>query len=137
MWTLYVILTAVHIVALVVTGILWTVFDLGFETYLRPHLRDIQAVHFGSLYLVPWFLALGLAFEKLAVPAWHQAFFPAGLGALVFFTGIAYLFPRPQGIDPFYYWTRGWPMVLSMIGLSCLVAALIWTAAVLVIYTLK
>lgn len=134
MVTLYIALAALHIVALVVTGILWTAFDLGFQAKLRPHLRDIRAVHFGSLYLVPWLLALAWAFERLKVPAWHQVFFPAGLGALVFFTGIAYLFPRPEGLDPFYYWTKGWPMVLSMFGLACLVFALLWTATVLVLY---
>jgi hypothetical protein len=137
MWTLYVILTAAHIVSMVVTGILWTLYDLGYREALRPHLRDIRAVHFGSLYLVPWFLGLGLAFDKLGVPAWHQIFFPAGLGALVFFTGIAYMFPRPPGLDPFYYWTKGWAMVLSMFGLACLVLALFWTATVLVIYAWK
>jgi hypothetical protein len=134
--SLYVVLAAVHILAIVMTGILWTFFDLGFQTKLRPHLRDIKAVHFGSLYLVPWFLALAWAFERLAVPAWHQVFFPGGLGALVFFTGIAYLFPRPQGLDPFYSWTKGPAMVLSMVGLACLVVALLWTAAVLVVYAL-
>jgi len=134
--TLYFSLAAFHIVAIVVTGILWTILDLGFGSKLRPHLRDIRAVHFGSLYLVPWFLGLAVAFDKLQVPSWHQAFFPAGLGALVFFAGVAYLFPRPPGLDPFYYWTRGWPMVLSLIGLICLIVALLWTAAVLVIYSL-
>ena len=46
------------------------------------------------------------------------------------------MFPRPEGLDPFYYWTRGWPMVLSLIGLASLVIALLWTAAVLVLYGL-
>jgi hypothetical protein len=80
------------------------------------------------------FLGLAYAFEKLQVPPWHQVFFPAGLGLLVFFAGIAYLFPRPPDLDPFYYWTRGWAMVLSLIGLACLVVALLWTAGVLVAY---
>jgi hypothetical protein len=136
MEALYFVLVAVHVVALVVTGVLWTVIDLAPRSQLRPHLRDIRAVHFGSLYLVPWFLGLAYAFRRLGVPPWHQAFFPAGLGLLVFFTGIAYLFPRPAGLDPFYYWTRGWPMVLSLTGLACLVFALLWTAAVLVLYAL-
>ena len=136
METLYFVLAALHLVAVVVTGTLWTLLDLGYQPGLRPHLRDIRAVHFGSLYLVPWFLGLTYAFDKLRVPASQQVFFPAGLGALVFFAGIAYLFPRPPGLDPFYYWTRGWPMVLSLIGLACLVAALLWTAAVMVIYAL-
>lgn len=131
---LYWVLAAVHIVAIVATGILWTIIDLVPRSSLRPHLRDIRAVHFGSLYLVPWFLTLAYAFEQLRVPAWHWIFFPAGLGALVFFSGVAYLFPRPPGLDPFYYWTRGWPMVLSLLGLACLVVALLWTAAVLVFY---
>jgi len=134
MYALYLVLAALHIVAVVVTGLLWTILDLGYRPKVKLHLRDIRAVHFGSLYLVPWFLGLAYAFEKLRVPAWHQLFFPIGLGALVFFAGIGYLFPRPPGLDPFYYWTRGWPLVLSLIGLGCLVAALLWTAAALVFY---
>ena len=70
------------------------------------------------------------------MPEWHWAFFPAGLGLLVFFSGIAWMFPKPTDIDPFYYWTRGWPMVLSLIGLAFLVVALFWTAGVLVLYAL-
>ena len=136
MQTLYFLLVALHIAAVLVTGILWTILDLGYGSKLRPHLRDIRAVHFGSLYLVPWFLGLTYAFDKLLVPALHQVVFPAGLGALIFFSGVAYLFPRPPGLDPFYYWTRGWPMVLSMLGLACLVVALLWTGAVLVVYSL-
>jgi hypothetical protein len=134
MQALYFILVAVHIVALVATGILWTIIDLVPNSGLRPHFRDIRAVHFGSLYLVPWLLGLSWAFHRLRVPAWHQVFFPAGLGLLIFFTGIAYVFPRPPDLDPFYYWTRGWALVLSMIGLACLVLCLLWTAVVLVLY---
>jgi hypothetical protein len=133
---LYFILAAIHLVAIPVTGILWTIIILRPQTALRKNLRDIRAVHFGSLYLVPLFLELAYAFERLQVPTWHQAFFPAGLGLLVLFAGVAYLFPRPPGLDPFYYWTRGLPMVLSLIGLACLVVALCWTAAVLVVYSL-
>jgi len=136
MQALYFILAAVHVLAILVTGILWTVIDLAPQSGLRPHFRDIRAVHFGSLYLVPWFLGLAYAFDKLGVPAWHQVIFPVGLGALVFFAGVGYLFPRPAGLDPFYYWTRGWGMVLSLIGLACLVAAMLWTAGVLVFYAL-
>jgi hypothetical protein len=136
MRSVYMILTALHIVSMVVTGILWTLIDLGYGKALKPTYRDIRAVHFGSLYLVPWFLGLAYAFDVLKVPSWHQIFFPAGLGALVFFSGVAYIFPRPAGLDPFYYWTKGPAMVLSMIGLACLVFALFWTAAVLVIYSL-
>lgn len=136
MQTVYFVLAAVHIVSLVVTGILWTIIDLVPKSSLKSELRDIRAVHFGSLYLVPWFLGLAFAFERLHVPAWHQAFFPAGLGALVFFSGVGYLFPRPPGLDPFYYWTKGWAMILSMVGLACLVFALLWTAAVIAIYAL-
>jgi hypothetical protein len=130
----YFVLVAVHIFAIVVTGVLWTIIDLVPRTALRPHLRDIRAVHFGSLYLVPWFLGLLYAFERLQVPPWHWAFFPAGLGLLVFCSGVGYLFPRPPGLDPFYFWTRGWALVLSMIGLACLIVGLLWTASVLVIY---
>jgi hypothetical protein len=134
MQRLYFVLAAVHLVAIVVTGTLWTVVDLVPKTSLRPHLRDIRAVHFGSLYLVPIFLGLAYAFERLRVPWPHQVFFPVGLGLLVFFAGVAYLFPRPAGLDPFYYWTRGPALVLSLVGLVCLVVCLLWTAVVLVIY---
>ena len=130
------ILVAVHLVAIVVTGMMWTIIDLKPKSALRKNIRDIRAVHFGSLYLVPMFLGFGLAFDRLKVPAWHQAFFPAGLGLLVFFSGLGYVFPRQEGIDSFYYWTKGLPMVLAMIGLACLVVCLLWTAAVLVIYSL-
>src|SRR5262249_47480584 len=54
----YFILAAVHVLALVVTGILWAVIDLVPGTRLKRHFRDVRAVHFGSLYLVPWFLGL-------------------------------------------------------------------------------
>jgi hypothetical protein len=134
MRSVYFILAAVHIVSMVVTGILWTLIDLGYGAALKSSYRDIRAVHFGSLYLVPWFLGLAYAFDALHVPQWHQIFFPAGLGALVFFSGIAYVFPRQPGLDPFYYWTKGLPMVLSMIGLGCLVVALFWTVTVLIVY---
>jgi hypothetical protein len=134
MHSLYFVLAALHLVAIVVTGVLWTLVDLGYQRTLSPHLRDIRAVHFGSLYLVPWFLGLAFAFDRLRVPTWQTYFFPAGLGALVLLSGIGYLFPRPPGLDPFYYWTRGWPMFFSLIGLACLVFSLLWTATVLVIY---
>ncbi len=137
MQTLYFVLAAVHVVAIVVTGLLWTTLDLSPNSRLRPHFRDIRAVHFGSLYLTPWFLGLAYAFERLRVPPWQQLIFPCGLGALVFFAGVAYLFPRPAGLDPFYYWTRGWALVLSLVGLFCLATALVWTAAVLVVYSVS
>jgi hypothetical protein len=137
MQALYFVLAAVHIVAVIVTGILWTILDLQPQTELRRSFRDIRAVHFGSLYLVPWFLGLAYAFERLRVPPWHQAFFPAGLGALVLFSGIGYLFPRPPGLDPFYYWTRGPAKVLALIGLACLVICLLWTVGVLILYGLR
>lgn len=133
---LYYILAALHIVALVVTGILWTIIDLWPHSELKKSFRDIRAVHFGSLYLVPWFLGLAYAFQQLHVPSVHQLVFPAGLGLLVFFSGLGYLFPLPPGVDPFYYWTRGWGLFFSMIGLAFLVVALCWTAAILVIYSL-
>jgi hypothetical protein len=136
MLELYFVLAALHVVALVVTGILWAVIDLVPHSKLRPHFRDIRAVHFGSLYLVPWFLGLAWAFKELRVPPVQQLFFPAGLGLLVLFSGIGYMFPRPKGLDPFYYWTKGPAMVLSLTGLACLVVALVWTAAVLVLYSL-
>ena len=132
----YFILAAVHVVAVVVTGILWTTIDLVPGSKLRLHLRDIRAVHFGSLYLVPWFLGLSWAFARLRVPWGHQVFFPAGLGLLVFFSGVGYLFPKPEGLDPFYYWTRGPAKVLALIGLACLIVCLLWTAGVLVYFAL-
>jgi hypothetical protein len=134
MLTVYMILAAVHIVAIAVTGILWTIIVLKPQSSLRQHFRDIRAVHFGSLYLTPWFLGLAWAFQQLQVPPLHQVVFPIGLGLLVFFSGLGYCFPIPPGIDPFYYWTRGWGLILSMIGLFFLVLALIWTAVVLVVY---
>ena len=133
---LYFVLAAVHFVAIVVTGIMWTVVDLVPGSGLRRNLRDIRAVHFGSLYLVPMFLGLAYTFDRLRVPAWHQVFFPAGLGLLVLFSGVGYVFPRPEGLDPFYYWTRGPAKVLALIGLACLVVCLLWTATVLVIYAI-
>src|SRR5262245_8809470 len=136
MQSLYFILAAVHIVSMVVTGILWTIIDLKPTSPLKASFRDIRAVHFGSLYLVPWFLGLAYAFDRLQVPAIHQIFFPAGLGLLVFFSSVAYVLPRPPGLDPFYYWTVGWGKVLAIIGLACLVVCLGWTATVLVIYSM-
>ena len=137
MQALYFILAAAHMVAVIVTGILWTILDLQPQTELRRSFRDIRAVHFGSLYLVPWFLGLAFAFERLRVPPWQQVFFPAGLGALVLFSGIGYLFPRPPGLDPFYYWTRGPAKVLALVGLACLVICLLWTGGVLILYGLR
>lgn len=134
MQELYFVLAAVHLIAVVITGFLWTVIDLSPGSKLRSSLRDIRAVHFGSLYLISMFLGLAYAFDRLKVPAWHQLFFPAGLGALVFFSGLGYLFPLPPGVAPFYYWTRGWPKVLALIGIVALAFSLIWTAAVIVYY---
>jgi hypothetical protein len=134
MQKLYYVLAAVHMVAIVVTGILWTIIDLNRSSQLKREFRDIRAVHFGSLYLVPWFLGLAYAFERLKVPAWQQGIFPAGLGLLVLCSGIGYVFPRPAGLDPFYYWTQGWAKVLALMGLAFLVIALIWTAIIIVYY---
>jgi hypothetical protein len=132
---LYFVLAAFHILAVVVTGILWTVLDVYPQSRLRREYKDIRAVHFGSLWIICLLLGLAYAFDKLQVPPWHQVFFPAGLGLLVFFSGLGYLFPKPEGLDPFYYWTRGIPLVLALIGIGCIVVCLLWTAAVLVIYS--
>ncbi len=134
MLQLYMVLVAIHLVAVAVTGIMWTYLDLVPKTPLKRHFRDIRAVHFGSLYLIPIFLGLAWAFERLRVPEFHQAVFPVGLGLLVLFSSIGYLFPLPEHLDPFYYWTRGWPMVLALVGLAFLVTALCWTAVVLTVY---
>jgi len=99
MHELYFVLAALHIRSMAITGILWTLIDLKLAPALKPHVRDIRAAHFGSLYLVPWFLGLAYAFDRLKVPASHQAFFPIGWGALVFFSGRGYVFPRPRGVD--------------------------------------
>jgi len=136
MQALYFVLAAVHLVAVAVTGILWTILDLAPKSALRKNFRDIRAVHFGSLYLTSMFLGLAYAFDKLQVPAWHQGFFPAGLGLLVLFASLGYAFPTPEGLDPWYYWTRGWPMILALIGLGCAVVGLVWTAVVLTVYAL-
>ena len=78
MQALYFVLAALHMVAIVVTGILWTAYDLGLKEKLRPHLRDIRAVHFGSLYLVPWFLGLAYAFDRLSIPPCIRSSFLLG-----------------------------------------------------------
>lgn len=131
---LYFALAAVHLVAILISGALWTIVDLVPGTKLRQHLRDIQAVHFGSLYLVPTLLGLAWAFDRLGVPDLHQVVFPLGLACLVSFSSIGYIFPRPPGVNPFYYWTRGPAMILALIGIACLVVAMFWTAVVLVWY---
>ena len=58
MLTLYMVLAALHFVSLAVTGILWTYIDLNHTSPLKRHFRDIRAVHFGSLYLIPIFFGL-------------------------------------------------------------------------------
>ena len=84
---------------------------------------------------MPWFLGLSWAFVRLGVPGGHQVFFPAGLGLLVFFSGVGYLFPKPEGLDPFYYWTRGPAKILALIGVACLSVCLLWTAGVLIYFS--
>ncbi len=134
MFEFYIIFVAVLLVSVLVSGILWTIVDLVPGSRLRQHQRDIMAVHFGSLYLIPTLLGLAYAFDRLKVPALHQALFPLGLIALVFFSSVGYVFPRPAGVNPFYYWTRGPAMIFALIGIACLVGAILWTAVVLVLY---
>jgi hypothetical protein len=134
--SLYMILVAIHLVAVAVTGMLWTYLVLVPKSPLKRNFRDIRAVHFGSLYLIPMFLGLAWAFDRLGVPPMHQVVFPAGLGLLVAFSSIGYVFPLPEHVEPFYYWTKGWPLVLALIGLACLVVALFWTAIILTMYSL-
>jgi hypothetical protein len=136
MLALYIVLAAFHLVAIVVTGVMWTIIDLVPTSGLKANYRDIRAVHFGSLYLVPMFLGLAFAFDRLHVPAWHQVLFPLGLLLLVVLAGIGYMFPRPPGLDPFYYWTRGMAMVFALAGLACAAVGLLWTAGVLTYYAL-
>jgi len=136
MEAIYFSLAGFHMLAIVVTGILWAIVDIRPTSSLKPHLQDIRAVHFGSLYLVPWFLGLTYAFERLRVPWFHPAVFPMGLALLIFFAGVAYLLSRSKDVAPFYYWTRGWPMLLSMIGFAGLIAEILWTAGILCIYAL-
>jgi hypothetical protein len=131
---LYFLLAALHLVAVVVTGILWVIVDTDKASNLRSHTRDIRAVHFGSLYLVPTFLGLAYAFDYLKVPAWHQLFFPGGLFLLVSFSSVGYVYPRPPDVNPFYYWTKGPAMAWVIIGMICAAAGLFWTAGVLTVY---
>jgi hypothetical protein len=42
MQAFYFILAAIHMVAIVITGILWVTIDLAPKTSLRPHFRDIE-----------------------------------------------------------------------------------------------
>jgi hypothetical protein len=137
MQTLYFVLAGVHLIAVAVTGAMWATLDIVPNSGLKPHFRDIRAVHFGSLYLIPFFLGLAYAFEKLGVPPGHQLAFPIGLGLLVTLAGIAYLFPRPPGLDPFYYWTKGPAMGLSLLGMACAATGVVWTAVVLILYALN
>ena len=134
MQDLYIGLAGFHLVAVVVTGIIWTAIVLNPRTPLRQYLAHNRAVHFGSLWLTPILLGLAYAFERLGVPDWHQVFFPVGLGLLVFFSGVAWLLPWAPGVDNYHYWTKGWPLVLTLIGLAGFVFCLLWTAAVLMIY---
>jgi hypothetical protein len=136
MLALYMILVAIHLVAIIVTGIMWVILDIFPRSALRKNYRDIRAVHFGSLYLVPMFLGFAWAFTELQVPWWHWGFFPLGLFLLVAFSSLGYMFPLPEGVDQFYYWTRGWPLVLAMVGLVCLAFCMLWTATVLVVYSI-
>ena len=133
----YLILAAVHFGAIAFTGILWMIVLYWPECILKPKFPFIRSVHLGSLYLAPTFLGLGWAFERLQVPALHQAAFPGGLGLLVFFGTAGYLFPLPPGVELYYYWTRGWPCVLATVGLLCAAAGLLWTALILVLYSLQ
>ena len=137
MLALYFLLAAFHMVAIIVTGILWAYVDIVPKNNLRPHIRDIRAVHFGSIWLVAWFLGLAYAFERLGVPEIHWWAFPAGLGLLVSFSSIAYMYPKPPDLDPFYYWTRGWPMAWALVGLAGMVVCLSWTTTVLALYAVK
>ena len=136
MLAFYFLLAAFHMVAIIVTGILWAYVDIVPKNNLRPHIRDIRAVHFGSIWLVAWFLGLAYMFERLGVPEVHWLAFPVGLGLLVSFSSIAYMYPKPPDLDPFYYWTRGWPMVWALIGIAGLVVCLSWTVGVITVYSL-
>jgi hypothetical protein len=135
MFWVYCLAAAVHLLAVIVSGILWTIVDLNKESPLKHHLRDIQAVHFGCLYLFPMFLILGMIFRSMGVPWEHQVAFPAGLFLLVAFSSLGYVFPRPPGLNPFYYWTKGPAMICALIGIVCMIVGLVWTAAVLVIWS--
>jgi hypothetical protein len=137
MQSFYFGLAAFHLVAVVATGILWMWVILQPHLPLTTHLRSIRAVHFGSLYLVSLFLGLAYAFQTLQIPPIHWLAFPAGLGSLVFFSTIGYFLPCPADLDPFYYWTRGWPLFWALVGTVCLILALLWTAGVLVWFSFK
>jgi hypothetical protein len=136
MLAFYFLLAAFHMVAIIVTGILWAYVDIVPKNNLRPHIRDIRAVHFGSIWLVAWFLGLAYMFERLGVPEVHWLAFPIGLGLLVSFSSIAYMYPKPPDLDPFYYWTRGWPMAWALVGIAGLVVCMSWMVGVIVVYSL-
>jgi hypothetical protein len=138
MTTLYFILAAIHVTAIVFTGVFWTALDLRPTPWLRSRLRDIRAVHFGSLYLVPLYLGLNFAFTRLHVGAVHQAVFPAGFALFVLFVVIASLFPRSGAPRTAAYdWGHGWPLVLTVAGLACLGGAMLWTAGTLILHSLR
>ena len=80
MQMLYFLLAALHMIAVVVTGILWTLIDLRRQSSLRPHLRDIRAVHFGSPYLVAWFLGFGLCVRQAGRSRLASGVVPGGAG---------------------------------------------------------
>lgn len=55
MQALDLVLAVLHLGAIVVTRLLWTIIDLRPGSKLRQHLRAVWAVHFASLNLVPMF----------------------------------------------------------------------------------
>jgi hypothetical protein len=130
----YFILAALHFLAVIVSGILWAVVDIRPTKGLRENLADIRAVHFGNLYLAPMMLCLAWAFDRLQVPEWHWWFFPGGLWLLVVWSSLGYVFPKPAGVAPFYYWTKGPALVLAVLGMACAIGGILWTAGVLAYY---
>jgi hypothetical protein len=135
--SLYFSLAAIHIYAIVLTGVLWLIIDFKPQSKLHRHLKIIRGVHFGSLFVVPMILGLAFAFEQLQVPAWHRAFFPVGM-ELLFIVGVgASLFPltpRRASVGPDYPWTRTVARVFGKIALAGLVIGFTWTSVVLFVY---
>jgi hypothetical protein len=134
--TVYCFLAALHLTAMVVTGLLWTIVILRRGSRLRSYLRAIRAVHFGSLYLVPMYLGLNYAFTKLHVRSAEQAVLPAGFTLFVLCLFLASLFPRTEGErSAGYDWGHGWPLLLAVTALLFLAGSMVWTAGILIAYS--
>ena len=124
----YIYFTALLLVTVVITGGLWTFILVRPQSPLSKYKRDIEAVHFGSLFLAPLLLGLRYAFKELEVSPENQMVLPLGMISLIFFSGVAYVFPKDPNRDRFYYWTKGLPLLITSLGIILLSLSLLWTA---------